>query len=83
VDLYPAFRGVEPYIQTFQQNLDYGFEHFREQGILPGNLLMGWEEEQTKNNTEAMFSFTFAAEYAVLSRFAYIRSSHERVNLRY
>ena len=44
---------------------------------------MGWEEEQTKNNTEAMFSFTFAAEYAVLSRFAYIRSFHERVNLRY
>lgn len=73
VDLFPAFRGVEPYIQTFQQNLDYGFDHFREQGILPTNLLMGWEEEQNKNSTEGMFSFTFAAEYALLSRYAFIR----------
>lgn len=69
VDIYPAYQPVDEYISTFQQNLDYGYENFLHNGILPGNLLEGWNNENHKNKTEGMFSFTFAAEYAVLSRY--------------
>jgi hypothetical protein len=69
VDVYPAYENVDDYIHTFQQNLDYGYEHFLHNGILPTNLLEGWNDDHNENQTEGMFSFTFAAEYAVLSRY--------------
>ncbi|KOH46888.1 glycoside hydrolase family 76 protein [Sunxiuqinia dokdonensis] len=69
VDLYPTVKKVDDYIHTFQQNLDYGYENFLYKGILPTNLLKGWKDDQNENQTEGMFSFTFAAEYAVLSRY--------------
>jgi hypothetical protein len=37
-------------------------------GFLPTNLLKGWNSDPEKNNIEGMFSFSFAAEYAVISR---------------
>ena len=73
VDLYPFYDHVADYIATFQQNLDYGYDHFLYKGTLPTNLLTGWDEEEDKNNTEGMFSFTFAAEYAVLARYEWSR----------
>ncbi|MGQ8338941.1 glycoside hydrolase family 76 protein [Sunxiuqinia sp. A32] len=69
VDVYPAHDNVDEYIRTFQQNLDYGYENFLYNGFLPSNLLVGWSADQSKNRTEGMFSFAFAAEYAVLSRY--------------
>jgi len=73
VDLYPTYEPVSGYIATFQQNLDYGYDHFLHKGTLPTNLLKGWDAEEEKNNTEGMFSFTFAAEYAVLARYEWSR----------
>lgn len=69
VDAYAATQHVAPYIGTFQQNLDYGYENFLRDGMLPTNLLVGWNRETGKNNTEGMFTFAFAAEYAVLSKY--------------
>lgn len=69
VDISPAYDNVEKYIDSFQKNLDYGYENFLFKGVLPTNLLAGWNSEHDKNNTEAMFSFAFAAEYAVLSSY--------------
>lgn len=69
VDVYPAYQAVDNYISTFQQNLDYGYENFLHEGVLPTNLLVGWNYDNSKNRTEGMFSFSFAAEYAVLSRY--------------
>lgn len=69
VDAYAASQHVAPYIDTFQQNLDYGYENFLREGMLPTNLLVGWNRETGKNNTEGMFTFAFAAEYAVLSKY--------------
>jgi hypothetical protein len=34
---------------------------------------VGWSRDNGKNNTEGMFNFTFAAEYATLSRFELIK----------
>src|SRR5690606_3245235 len=69
VDTYPMYSGVERYIDAFQKNLDYAYENFLYKGFLPTNLLVGWNRDKGKNNTEGMFTFAFAAEYAVLSRY--------------
>lgn len=69
VDLYPSYGETSEYIDAFQKNLDYAYEHFFYNGFLPTNLLVGWNRDRGKNDTEGMFTFAFAAEYAVLSRY--------------
>ena len=69
VDVYPAFSTTATYIDSFQRNLDYGYENFLHEGFLPTNLLVGWSRDNGNNNTEGMFNFAFAAEYAVLSQY--------------
>lgn len=73
LDMYPEHEAVASYIQSFQKNLDYGFENYRQRGLLPTDLLNGWGQEQSEHGVEGMFQFTFAAEYAVLARFQYER----------
>ena len=69
-DVYPAWGEAGKYIESFQQNLDYGYDKFLYRGVLPSDLLMGWNTpDKRENKTEGMFSFTFAAEYAILARF--------------
>lgn len=69
VEVYPEYGNVAGYIDSFQKNLDYGYDNFLHEGFLPTSLLVGWNRDNTKNNTEGMFNFAFAAEYAVLSRY--------------
>ena len=69
VDVYPNYGTAADYIASFQKNLDHGYDNFLYEGFLPTNLLVGWNRDNGKNNTEGMFSFAFAAEYAVLSRY--------------
>ncbi|GAB3660738.1 hypothetical protein GCM10028791_34820 [Echinicola sediminis] len=69
VDVAPAYGTASDYIDTFQKNLDYGYENFLYEGFLPTNLLVGWSLTANNNRTEGMFNFAFAAEYAVLSRY--------------
>ena len=56
-------------LKAFQQNLDYGYSHFLESDMLPVNLLAGWSRDRAKCDTEAMFTFVHAAEYAVLASY--------------
>jgi predicted alpha-1,6-mannanase (GH76 family) len=69
VDVHPVYGTASDYINSFQKNLDYGYENFLYEGFLPTNLLVGWSRDNGKNRTEGMFNFAFAAEYAVLSRY--------------
>jgi hypothetical protein len=69
VDVYPTYGTVADYIDSFQKNLDHGYDNFLYEGFLPTNLLVGWSRDNGKNNTEGMFNFAFAAEYAVLARY--------------
>lgn len=73
VDFYPWYPKVDSYIDSFQKNLDYGYDHFLHNGFLPSNLLTGWKLNNNDDNTEGMFSFSFAAEYAVLARYQLIK----------
>ncbi len=68
VDIYPSDRNAGKSIESFQQNLDHGYK-FLYRGTLPPDLLQGWSVDQEKNKTEGMFSFTFAAEYAILAQY--------------
>ena len=67
-DVYSDYPGVGSYLNSFQQNLDYAYDNFIYKGFLPTNLLVGWSYDNSKNRTEGMFNFAFAAEYAVLAR---------------
>lgn len=69
IDVYPIYKNVDNYINTFQNNLDYGYEKYLQDGFLPINLLVGWNPDKGKNYVEGMFTFAYAAEYAVLAKF--------------
>lgn len=69
VDAYAEHKAASAYLETFQNNLDYAYDNHRYNGLLPTNLLVGWNRDRGKNNTEGMFIFTFAAEYALLSQY--------------
>lgn len=70
VDAYSAHTVAASCIEAFQNNLDYAYENYQYKHMLPTNLLVGWNKaERTKNNVEGMFTFAFAAEYAVLANY--------------
>lgn len=74
VDVFPIYQNTTNYIQTFQDNLDYGYEKYLYKGFLPINLLTGWNNDVSKNSLEGMFSFAFASEYALLSQYNLLKN---------
>lgn len=58
-------------IDSYQNNLDYAWAKFRKEGLLPVNLLLGWSLSSASNKVEAMFSFTYASEYAMLANYQF------------
>lgn len=68
VDVSAHYNNVAVNIGTFQNNLDYAYTNYLKDDMLPSNLLYGWNTIYTKNNIEAMFTFAYAAEYAVLAK---------------
>jgi predicted alpha-1,6-mannanase (GH76 family) len=68
-DIHPAYSNASVSLKSFQDNLDYAYKNFFYKGFLPTNLLLGWSRSGNENNrVEGMFTFAFAAEYAVLAR---------------
>ena len=70
-DLAMSNSNYGQFIQPFQKNLDYGYEHANKDGFLATNLLKGWKDEKDVNGLEGMFMFTYAAEYALLAEYYY------------
>ncbi|MDR3062168.1 MAG: glycoside hydrolase family 76 protein [Dysgonamonadaceae bacterium] len=68
-DIYPAYKNVDVCLESFQKNLDYAYDNFCYKGFLPTNLLVGWSRDNANNRIEGMFTFAFAAEYAVLAKY--------------
>ncbi len=69
VDASTTANNVADCIAAFQNNLDYAYEHHLYKHMLPTNLLVGWSHDKGNNKVEGMFTFTFAAEYAVLAKY--------------
>lgn len=63
----PYHDAVKSYLRAYRNNLDYAYDNYLYNHMLPSNLLVGWNPDRGKNQTEAMFTFAFAAEYAVLA----------------
>lgn len=68
IDASDHYGNVALNIGTFQTNLDYAWDNYLKDSMLPPSLLYGWNSAASKNNVEAMFTFAFAAEYASLAR---------------
>lgn len=68
VDVSAHYDNVAVNIGTFQNNLDYAWKNYLKEDMLPANLLYGWNTIYSKNNIEAMFTFAYAGEYAVLAK---------------
>ena len=68
-DVYTSYPDASVCLDSFQKNLDHGYDNFLYEGFLPANLLVGWSRENSNNNMEGMFTFAFAAEYAVLVKY--------------
>ena len=75
VDAYPynttVYNGL-PYAQnaleSFQQNLDYAYEHFNRSAMLPINLLEGWDVSTGNPDvTKGFHQMAFASELAMLA----------------
>ena len=55
-------------LESFQQNLDYAFENYQRDAMLPINLLNGWDVSTGDANvTKGFHQLAFAAEYAMLA----------------
>lgn len=67
IDYYYLNDDVINMIHTFQDNLDYGCENYIYKGLLPHNILIGWDSNSDNSNIEGMFMFSFAAMFAELS----------------
>lgn len=73
VDVSTHYSNVELNISTFQDNLDYAWDIYLKDNMLPPSLLYGWNIIKSQNNVEAMFTFAYAAEYAVLAKWQLTR----------
>ncbi len=69
VDATPYYSGAAAGVESFQKNLDYGYDNFVYNNLLPTNLLVGWNRDSDKNDTECINLFALAAEYAVLAKY--------------
>ena len=69
LDVYPSYNAVGGYLDSFQKNLDHGYEKFLYNGFLPSDLLLGWSNNESENNVRGMFALAFASEYALLAKY--------------
>ncbi len=78
IDVYDNHIEAASAITSFQRNLDYGYSKFKNEGLLPTNLLKGWSDSHEGDGVEGMFQFTFAAEYALLARYEFENNINQK-----
>ena len=66
--VYNSKTHAENALNSFQQNLDYAFDNYQKQYMLPINLFDGWEVSTGDVNvTKGFHQLAFASEYAMLA----------------
>ena len=63
------YPNVDVQVSSFQNNLDHAYSLYLKNDMLPSSLIYGWNTNESQNNVEAMFTFAFAAEYAVMANY--------------
>ncbi len=79
LDLFPYDTACANYVKTFQDSLDYAFEHYLdENNLLPRDLYAGWNKREPVSNTDSrcpdtqkdiMDQAAFAEMYAAMAEF--------------
>lgn len=67
--LLPYDPSVLTYVQAFRANLNYAYSNYYKDGILPRDLLGGWDKDSRKNNVEGMFMFSYVTQYALFATY--------------
>lgn len=62
------------YIQPFKKNLEYAHSNFSYEGLIPSDLLGGWNKDHSKNSTEGMFMFAFATQWALCDHLTHLKN---------
>ena len=66
--IYNGKTHAENALSSYQQNLDYAFENYNRENMLPINLLSGWTVSTgDPNTTKGFHQLAFASEYAMLA----------------
>lgn len=76
IDASFHYSNVDLNIMSFQNNLDYAWEHCLYRNQLPANLLQTWNKDRDKCRMEGMFEFSYASDYAEIARYL-IRKSKQ------
>ncbi len=73
MDMSPYDGGTSQYLGAYQNTLDTSYKAFAHNGLLPKKLLEGWNTADkynvSNNKVEALETFAYASEYAVLARY--------------
>ena len=69
IDLVSIDTSVGPYIEEFRKTLNYAYTNYNKEGLIPANLLGGWNNNSSKNNIEGMFMFSFASQWALFDQY--------------
>lgn len=69
VEATAVYNPCQMYAEAFQANLDYAYDNYLYKHMLPSNLLVGWSRDRGHNNTQGMFIFSYAAQYALLASY--------------
>lgn len=68
VSLLPFDTTVSSYIGAFRNNLNYAYEHYNKDNVLPTDLLGGWDKQVEKNDIEGMFMFSYVTQMAIFDQ---------------
>ncbi len=80
VDAYPYNddnSSASTSLASFQQNLDYAWDNFRRDDLLPIHLLKGWDDGDI---TKGFHQCAFASEYAMLSVWMSKQTIPDKIN---
>jgi predicted alpha-1,6-mannanase (GH76 family) len=67
-------KSANQYIKSFKNNLEYAHSKFLYNGLLPTDLLGGWNKDKSKNDIEGMFVFSFATQWALFDHMIQLKN---------
>lgn len=68
IDASKHYSNVGVQVKSFQDNLDFAYDNYNQNGLLPTSLHYGWNRSGS-NRTEALTTFAYATEYAAIASY--------------
>lgn len=68
-DVSKHYSNVEVQLNSFQKNLDFAYDKYLTNNLLPANLVCGWNPDMSNNKIEALYTFAYISEYALLASY--------------